>query len=98
MQKNINEKTRNTKGTRSQPSRRSVARNATSIGNVTQRSVIITRRGEGEGGGGGLSRSSVEISGSPFMANVSACRAVDRRETNIEPTLPGKPAAWSVNI
>lgn len=54
----------------------------------------MTRRGEGAGGCGTLSSSSIEVVGNPFRVKVSACRAVDSRETNIEPTLPGRPAEW----
>lgn len=58
----------------------------------------MTRRGEGVGGCGTLSSSSIEVVTNPFRAKVSACRAVDSRETNIEPTLPGRPAKWSMGM
>lgn len=47
IQKNSSENRRNIIGTCSQPRARKVARKAISIGTVTQRSVIMTRRGDG---------------------------------------------------
>ena len=92
MQKKINENTMNMNGTCSHPMPRSVRRNATSMGKVTQRRVIITRRGEGGGDCFRVLISSVENSGRPVRATDVACRAVERRETKMEPTLPGRPA------
>lgn len=80
-------------GTRSQPTARSVPRNAISIGRVTQHSVIMTNLVEGGVLDGGLfvANSSVDADGSPANVNDVAWRAVDNLDTRIDPTLPGKP-------
>ncbi len=57
------ENIRNMKGTCSHPKARNVARKAISIGNVTQRRVIITSRGVGGCGDGGLTKVSVDADG-----------------------------------
>lgn len=75
-------------GTRNQPTARKVARNAISIGRVTQQSVIMTIREEGGGREGGLvmTKSSVDDDGSPWNVMAVAWRAVDILDTRIEPT------------
>jgi hypothetical protein len=63
MQKNATEKMRKMIGTRSQPMARRVVRKAISMGNVTPRSVIMTRRVLGGGADGSLGKLSVDPSG-----------------------------------
>lgn len=83
-QKNIMENIANRIGRRSHPSQCNVARNITSTGMVMSSRVIMTSFGLGSS------------PRNPDMLDdgnkAAACRAVDRRETNMEPTLPGRPS------
>ena len=58
----------------------------TSIGTVTKMSVIMTSRDDGS------------VSLECERCDAAACREVERREINIDPTLPGKPGRlqWRV--
>lgn len=66
-------------GSLSQPKLRSIRRKMNSIGTVTKTSVIMTSRGDGP------------VSLKLEIWEAAACREVERREINIDPTLPGKP-------
>ena len=73
MTKKKSENERKMNGTRNQPMARKVARNAISIGKVTQHSVMMTIRGDGGGFGGVLmSKLSEEAEGSPENGKVVA--------------------------
>jgi len=80
QQKNITENIANRIG---HPSQCNVARNITSTGMVMSSRVIMTSFGLGSS------------PRNPDMLdvgnNAAACKAVDSRETKMEPTLPGKP-------
>jgi len=79
QQKKITEKMANMIGSLSHPKAWRIARKTISTGRVTRNRVIMTIRGDGSFV---LERDTSEI---------EACKEVERRETNIDPTLPGKP-------
>lgn len=80
QQKNITENAMNKNGTFSQPILRRTVRKTISTGRVMSRRVIMTRRGLGW-----------FSSGWEDLESAAACRAVESRETNIEPAAPGRP-------
>lgn len=65
-----------------QPKICSIVRKMISIGMVTRMSVIMTSLDDGP--------ESPELE----RQDVAACSEVERREINIDPTLPGKPRDW----
>ena len=83
MQKNSTENTANRNGRRNHPRECNVARNITSTGNVTISRVIMTSFG--------LGLSLREADKLDDGNKAAACNSVDKRETKMEPTLPGKP-------
>ena len=85
-QKNNIDRARKTKGRCSQPRPRIIARKPTSIGRVTRSRVSITVRGLGW-------CESVLLDCEKGRVRAAECRAVERRETKIEPTAPGRPGS-----
>lgn len=81
QQKNKTENAANTIGRRSHPSKCKVMRNMISKGSVTNRSVSITSLALGP-------CESLEPVGD-FSSD--ECKAVDSRDTKIDPTPPGRP-------
>jgi hypothetical protein len=69
------------RGNFSHPTACKMTRKIISTGRVTSRRVIMTSFGEG----------CRELLGCE-IGSAAACRAVDSRDTKIEPTLPGRPA------
>lgn len=78
QQKNITDNMANMIGNFSHPNARRIERNKISIGIVIRTNVIITSFGDGS------------LLCRDVFAD-AACRAVESRETNIDPTLPGSP-------
>jgi hypothetical protein len=76
----------NTIGNFTHPNARTKPRKKISIGKVTRSNVSMTILGLGSG----------RLSGFPRLNFSAACNDVDVLETNIEPTLPGKPE-WVKN-
>lgn len=86
QQKKAREKIANKIGSFNQPKLCSITRKMISIGTVTRPSVTMTSRDEGP----------ESLEGDIY--DVVVCREVERREINIDPTLPGSPERiqWSV--
>jgi hypothetical protein len=78
QQKNNTDNMANMIGNFSHPNARRIERNKISIGIVIRTNVIITSLGDGS------------LLCRDVFAD-AACRAVESRETNIDPTLPGSP-------
>lgn len=70
-------------------SARRTARKMTSTGRVTKNSVSMTKRGLGSVRGGLRAKEEALVVGREPATD--AWRDVDRRETRMEPTLPGSP-------